>query len=306
MAVHPGRASGTEPQRGAAGLAAHVRVEPLRAPLARASDRAAADLRPGDRVPDRRRASCRVRAGSRRPGSLGGYVFWTLTEYWLHRLVFHFEPEQRDRRPAALDHPRRPSRPPERSAAAGHASRRSACRCRRCSCSASTPSSAARASCRSRRGFLGGYLFYDMLHYHVHHHTPTTALGKQLRELHMRHHFQNHERGYGVSAPFWDYVFGTPLKSAPLVPPAEGRGALRSAGSRWRCPSGGSPTRRSPPSSGSTPTGSSSGPAPHERPWAIDGERLSDFAAQAAASALERAGVPAERGRPRAGRHLDR
>jgi sterol desaturase/sphingolipid hydroxylase (fatty acid hydroxylase superfamily) len=27
----------------------------------------------------------------------------------------------------------------------------------------------------------------------------------------MRHHFQNHERGYGVSAPFWDHVFGTPL-----------------------------------------------------------------------------------------------
>src|SRR5579875_3189642 len=25
---------------------------------------------------------------------LGGYVFWTLTEYWLHRLVFHFEPER--------------------------------------------------------------------------------------------------------------------------------------------------------------------------------------------------------------------
>src|ERR1700759_3312598 len=25
---------------------------------------------------------------------LGGYVFWTLTEYWLHRIVFHFEPEQ--------------------------------------------------------------------------------------------------------------------------------------------------------------------------------------------------------------------
>ena len=25
---------------------------------------------------------------------LGGYGFWTLTEYWLHRLVFHFEPEK--------------------------------------------------------------------------------------------------------------------------------------------------------------------------------------------------------------------
>jgi sterol desaturase/sphingolipid hydroxylase (fatty acid hydroxylase superfamily) len=57
--------------------------------------------------------------------------------------------------------------------------------------------------------FLAGYLGYDMLHYHVHHHRPKTALGKRLRELHMRHHFQNHERGYGVSAPFWDHVFGT-------------------------------------------------------------------------------------------------
>ena len=24
----------------------------------------------------------------------GGYFFWTLTEYWMHRLVFHFEPEE--------------------------------------------------------------------------------------------------------------------------------------------------------------------------------------------------------------------
>ena len=53
-------------------------------------------------------------------------------------------------------------------------------------------------------GFLAGYLFYDMLHYHVHHHRPKTALGQAVRELHMRHHFQDHERGYGVSAPFWD------------------------------------------------------------------------------------------------------
>src|SRR3954467_11769107 len=25
--------------------------------------------------------------------ALGGYAVWTLTEYWLHRVVFHFEPE---------------------------------------------------------------------------------------------------------------------------------------------------------------------------------------------------------------------
>ena len=42
-------------------------------------------------------------------------------------------------------------------------------------------------------GFLAGYLAYDMLHYHVHHHTPRTAVGHKLRELHMRHHFQDDE-----------------------------------------------------------------------------------------------------------------
>src|ERR687896_2354293 len=26
--------------------------------------------------------------------AMGGYAVWTLTEYWLHRVVFHFEPEQ--------------------------------------------------------------------------------------------------------------------------------------------------------------------------------------------------------------------
>nr|MBA3584037.1 fatty acid hydroxylase [Gemmatimonadota bacterium] len=26
--------------------------------------------------------------------ALAGYLLWTLTEYWMHRLVFHFEPEE--------------------------------------------------------------------------------------------------------------------------------------------------------------------------------------------------------------------
>jgi sterol desaturase/sphingolipid hydroxylase (fatty acid hydroxylase superfamily) len=60
-------------------------------------------------------------------------------------------------------------------------------------------------------GFLGGYLAYDMLHYYVHHHVPRSEWGKRLRELHMRHHFQDHERGFGVSAPWWDSVFRTSL-----------------------------------------------------------------------------------------------
>jgi dihydroceramide fatty acyl 2-hydroxylase len=142
---------------------------------------------------------------------IAGYLFWTLTEYWLHRIVFHFEPEKG--LGARLhwiihgvhhDHPNDPMRlvmPPSLSiplaalfllgffAVLG------------------TP-----AWLTFGAGFLGGYLGYDMLHYHVHHHRPKTSLGRRLRELHMRHHFQNHERGYGVSAPFWDHVFGTAPK----------------------------------------------------------------------------------------------
>ena len=58
-------------------------------------------------------------------------------------------------------------------------------------------------------GFTAGYLAYDMVHYHVHHREPTTRFGRMLRRAHMFHHFRDHDRGFGVSAPWWDYVFGT-------------------------------------------------------------------------------------------------
>jgi dihydroceramide fatty acyl 2-hydroxylase len=145
--------------------------------------------------------------------ALGGYVFWTLFEYWLHRVVFHFEPERG--LGARLhwmihgvhhDHPNDPLRlvmPP----------------------SVSVPLGALvlwafwmvlgyDAALAFGGGFLAGYLAYDMLHYHVHHHTPRTAVGHKLRELHMRHHFQDHERGFGISAPYWDRVFGTAPQQA--------------------------------------------------------------------------------------------
>ena len=58
-------------------------------------------------------------------------------------------------------------------------------------------------------GFLAGYLLYDMVHYHLHHHTARTRIGRMLRELHMRHHFEDDTKGFGISAPYWDRVFGT-------------------------------------------------------------------------------------------------
>jgi dihydroceramide fatty acyl 2-hydroxylase len=138
----------------------------------------------------------------------GGYALWTLFEYWLHRLVFHFEPEQGVG--ARLhwiihgvhhDHPNDPLRlvmPPAVSVplaglifvllyvilGAGYG-----------------PGVAA--------GFFLGYLAYDMTHYYLHHFRPRGALGRLLRERHMRHHFQDDTRGFGISAPYWDEVFGT-------------------------------------------------------------------------------------------------
>ena len=138
----------------------------------------------------------------------GGWLFWTLTEYWMHRLVFHFEPDEG--LGARLhwiihgvhhDHPNDPMRlvmPPSVSvplAAAFFGL---------FALGVGTPSAFPLAA-----GFLSGYLVYDMLHFHLHHHVPRSRAGRWLRELHMRHHFQDDSRGYGISAPFWDHVFRT-------------------------------------------------------------------------------------------------
>jgi sterol desaturase/sphingolipid hydroxylase (fatty acid hydroxylase superfamily) len=58
-------------------------------------------------------------------------------------------------------------------------------------------------------GFIIGYLGYDMVHYYVHHGDPRTRIGLALRRVHMLHHFRDPARGFGVSAPWWDDVFGT-------------------------------------------------------------------------------------------------
>jgi dihydroceramide fatty acyl 2-hydroxylase len=58
-------------------------------------------------------------------------------------------------------------------------------------------------------GFYLGYEIYDGIHFALHDTRPRLKLGRRLRELHMRHHFEDDERGFGVSAPWWDVVFGT-------------------------------------------------------------------------------------------------
>jgi sterol desaturase/sphingolipid hydroxylase (fatty acid hydroxylase superfamily) len=144
--------------------------------------------------------------------ALGGYILWTLAEYWIHRVIFHFEPE--DGIGARLhwmihgvhhDHPNDPLRlvmPPSASIPLGSVF-----------VLAFNAVLSFDAACALSAGFFAGYLAYDMIHYAVHHRAPKGPDGRKLRELHMRHHFQDETTAFGISAPWWDVVFRTSARS---------------------------------------------------------------------------------------------
>jgi dihydroceramide fatty acyl 2-hydroxylase len=141
-------------------------------------------------------------------GFLGGLAFWSLAEYLLHRFVFHFQPDTRWGRRLHFiihgvhhDYPHDPMRlvmPP----------------------SVSVPLAILVFglfrvvlgpvwSLPFFAGFLIGYLIYDLTHYHIHHHRSDNRLSLAVRRYHYRHHFQQSDRGYGVTTPVWDRVFRT-------------------------------------------------------------------------------------------------
>jgi dihydroceramide fatty acyl 2-hydroxylase len=139
---------------------------------------------------------------------LTGLAAWSLAEYLLHRFVFHLEPDNRFGRRLHFiihgvhhDYPHDPMRlvmPP----------------------SVSIPLAVLvyllfrgllgpAWSLPFFAGFLVGYLIYDMTHYHIHHHRSDDRLSLLLRRYHYRHHFQQSDRGFGVTSPLWDKAFRT-------------------------------------------------------------------------------------------------
>jgi len=58
-------------------------------------------------------------------------------------------------------------------------------------------------------GFLIGYLFYDISHYAIHHFNMHSKFWLAIKNHHIKHHYQDPNKGYGVSSPLWDYVFRT-------------------------------------------------------------------------------------------------
>lgn len=146
---------------------------------------------------------------------LMGILTWSITEYFLHRFVFHFEAKSDfSKRCFYLfhgihhDYPNDAKRlvmPP----------------------AVSLPVAVLLILLLFGKplgeafgaGFGLGYLAYDLSHYFIHHHSFRFAFFQRLKRYHLRHHFQDPKKAYGVSSPFWDHVF----KTAPVSEAKGGR-----------------------------------------------------------------------------------
>jgi len=57
--------------------------------------------------------------------------------------------------------------------------------------------------------FLVGYLAYDYIHYATHHFPMRSKVLHFLKVYHLQHHYGAKGLRFGVSSPIWDRVFGT-------------------------------------------------------------------------------------------------
>lgn len=152
-----------------------------------------------------------------------GLFVWTLTEYTLHRFVFHFQPKSQFGQRLHFifhgvhhDYPSDTKRlvmPP----------------------SVSLPLAAlfyflfrmilgVSFVAPFFVGFLIGYLFYDLSHYAIHHFNMHSKFWLAVKNHHMKHHYQDSTKGFGVSSPLWDIIIGTNFlqsKSKKEVNPQE-------------------------------------------------------------------------------------
>jgi sterol desaturase/sphingolipid hydroxylase (fatty acid hydroxylase superfamily) len=139
---------------------------------------------------------------------LAGTAFWSLTEYILHRYIFHFPAKSKFGKKIHFifhgvhhDYPSDSKRlvmPP----------------------SVSIPLAVIfyfvfllifgqELMLPFFAGFILGYLFYDITHYAIHHFNMRNKFWLAIKNHHMLHHFQDEYKGYGVSTPFWDIIFRT-------------------------------------------------------------------------------------------------
>jgi dihydroceramide fatty acyl 2-hydroxylase len=145
---------------------------------------------------------------------LAGLVLWSLTEYWAHRVIFHFEAKSKlGKRIFWILHGVHHDWPNDKYRLVFPPGMSLPLAGLFFGLFTLTTGELLRFPLMS--GFMAGYLAYDMIHYWTHHFSPRSRLGKFLRRYHLEHHFKDPDAGYGVSTPVWDYVFGTAPARAP-------------------------------------------------------------------------------------------
>ena len=147
---------------------------------------------------------------------VGGVFIWTLSEYLLHRYVFHYEPTTaRGKRIHFLMHGVHHDYPSDSKRLVMPPT-------------ISIPLALAFYVLYSLlipaayvgvfyAGFIFGYICYDEIHYATHHAPLKGKVGLWVKHHHIRHHYRDNGRGYGVSTPLWDYVFGTMYEERETV-----------------------------------------------------------------------------------------
>lgn len=134
-----------------------------------------------------------------------GFLVWTVTEYVMHRFIFHFEPKSKiGLRLHFIFHGVHHDYPKDRLRLVLPPA---------VSIPLATMFYFIFRSIISTDGFyaffasfLIGYLIYDMIHYAIHHVQFKGKLWNVLKSHHLKHHYVYPEKGYGVSSPLWDKI----------------------------------------------------------------------------------------------------
>lgn len=148
------------------------------------------------------------------PWAAAGLLAWTLFEYGMHRVVFHWPARSAwGKRLVFLMHGCHHADPedPERAVMPPMASIPLALACYGAAALAlPTPVRDAAFA-----GFLLGYLHYDLTHWACHQARLAGPLGRRLKRHHLRHHYAGADGNYGVGSPLWDVAFGSRLRRRP-------------------------------------------------------------------------------------------
>ena len=140
-----------------------------------------------------------------------GMLIWTLLEYGLHRFVFHIQLPIRNARlrdivnASHLGHHAAPRDPRKVLVQPLYGLVISAVLYG--SISAITRDMFSAAGVMA--GIWAGFLYYEAVHYRVHFSLSGSGLIARQRRAHFYHHFTNNKRCFGVTSPFWDWVFST-------------------------------------------------------------------------------------------------